>query len=53
MLFYLAVSKIPCSTEQEISMEENSWASKWMFMNDSTSNLKENVDIGQLREGYI
>lgn len=41
------------STEQEIRMKENNQASEWMFMNDSNSNLKENMDIGLLREGYI
>jgi hypothetical protein len=48
MLFYLAVSKIylQYSTEQDLNVEENNWASKQMFMNDSKCNLKKNMHIG-------
>lgn len=51
MSLYLAVRKtyVQCSTEQEISMEENNRASKWMLVNDSRSNLRENKGIAKLR----
>lgn len=44
-----------CSVQEsrKLSFGENYWALKHILMTDSMSNLKEYLDVGQLKERYI